>query len=68
MNDSPRKEEREVVFIPCRRGSDQVTHGQKCDSRRAYKLAPDGTSNALYKCAVCSFSWNVPLGGSFNVA
>ena len=56
-----------VVHMKCRRGFDKTTHGQACKSMRAYKLSPDGSSNVIFTCIDCGFSWAVSVGGSINI-
>lgn len=64
MNDQ--NEEHPIVLVACKRGTDQLTRGQACDSRNVYKLSQDGAHNVMYKCVKCGFSWNVPVGGAFT--
>lgn len=56
-----------IVNMPCKRGKDQRTAGQACDSKRAYKLSKDGSPQVQFKCVKCGFIWTVPLGGEFKV-
>lgn len=56
-----------VVFIRCTKGSDPSTQGQKCDSKQAYKLSPDGHRSPMYRCVKCSHTFAIGLGGSFSV-
>lgn len=58
-------EDLEKVLMPCRRGSDLLTKGQKCDSKNAYRMQPKGSKIPAFKCCKCKFEWSVPLGGSF---
>ncbi len=55
-----------IVFVRCNRGSDPGSKGQRCDSKRAYKLSPDGHPSPMYKCVKCKHTFTVGLGGSFN--
>ena len=60
------KDEREIVFISCTRGSDPASRGQKCSGRRAYKLSPDGHPSPMYQCVSCKHTFSIGLGGSFR--
>jgi hypothetical protein len=64
MNSKP---EVPIVFAKCRRGSDVQTNGQSCNSKRVYKLTPDGSSLVQFKCVECGHVWSVPLGGTINI-
>lgn len=55
------------VLMPCRRGHDIRTEGQRCISRMAYNLTPQqGAKSATFQCTKCNYQWTVPLGGQFN--
>jgi transposase-like protein len=56
-----------IVHMPCRRGQDRVTHGSKCDCKRAYNLSAAGARHASFRCVDCKYEWTVPVGGSFNI-
>ena len=53
------------VLMPCRRGHDLLTEGQKCDSKMAYNLSEPGSRTPSFKCVKCSYRWVVQLGGKF---
>ena len=55
------------VHMKCRRGWDKASHGQSCKSMRAYKMSPDGSNTATFKCVDCGYSWSVGLGGALNI-
>jgi hypothetical protein len=55
------------VLMPCKRGQDLRTKGQKCDSRMAYNLTPEqGSQHPRFQCVRCGFQWVTPVGGSFR--
>jgi transposase-like protein len=59
----------EKVLMPCKRGTTQMTHGQSCDSKSAFKLTESNGPRAsapAFKCAKCGFEWTVPIGGTFT--
>jgi transposase-like protein len=60
-------EKHEKVLMPCKRGTDQMTKGQACDSKNAYKLTATGSRAPSFQCAKCGFQWIVPTGGSFVI-
>lgn len=62
-----KKEEREEVLTPCRRGKTGHTRGQSCTSKVAYKMSQDGSKAPVFKCKGCGFTWTVPVGGSFSL-
>lgn len=55
-----------VVHAACKRGSDQLTEGQRCDSTTAERLSPPGSLVVSFRCVKCKHQWNVPLGGGFT--
>lgn len=59
------KETRPTVFVRCTRGSDPGSKGQKCDSRKAYKLSPDGSPSPMYQCVKCKHTFAIGVGGNF---
>lgn len=59
------EEEKEKVLMPCKRGSDQLTRGQSCNSKNAYRLRPMGSKHPAFKCCKCGYEWTVPVGGQF---
>lgn len=59
--------EKEIVFAACKRGSDSRTSGQKCQSRRAYRLTEKGSPRVAMKCVNCGHIWNVAIGGQFSM-
>jgi hypothetical protein len=61
------KPRHKVIFAKCRRGSDMATIGQSCNSKRAYKLSPDGASLVQFRCVECDHVWSVPVGGTINL-
>lgn len=52
------------MFAKCKRGNDNATRGQHCDSVNAVRLSPASSNVVIFKCTKCSFSWSVPIGGS----
>lgn len=54
------------VMVKCKRGSDRLTEGQHCDSKTAEQLSDPGSRIASFRCKKCGYSWDVPLGGSFD--
>jgi len=62
---SLKEQEKEKVLMPCKRGSDQLTLGQTCDSKFAYRLSPQGSNVPAFKCCKCGHEWRVPVGGKF---
>lgn len=56
-----------IVHMPCRRGSDKVTHGQVCNCKRAYNMTQPGSKYSYFKCVDCGHAWVVSVGGSFNI-
>lgn len=60
-----KKEKREKVLMPCKRGNDRLTVGQSCDSKWAYRLSPPQSKAPSFKCCDCGFEWTVPVGGQF---
>jgi hypothetical protein len=61
------KEEKPVVFAKCKRGSDQVTGGQSCDSKLAFRLSDPQARVVLFQCKKCNHQWSVPVGGGFEL-
>lgn len=61
----PETDTRPTVFIRCTRGSDPMTKGQSCDSRKAYKLSADGHPSPMYQCVKCKHTFAIGLGGHF---
>lgn len=55
------------VLVPCKRGNDRLTEGQRCDSKTAYQLSPQGSKAPAFKCVKCNYEWIVPIGGAFNL-
>lgn len=52
-----------VVFAKCRRGNDQLTTGQSCESNQAYNLSEPHSHLVRMKCVKCGFTWSVNVGG-----
>jgi transposase-like protein len=63
---SQTEEKKPVVMAKCRRGSDRLTEGQSCQSKRAHQLTPPQSKHVSFKCADCGYSWTIPVGGSFT--
>ena len=59
-------EKHEKVLMPCKRGTDRMTRGEKCVSRSAYKISTAGSKYPSFKCETCGFEWTVPTGGAFT--
>ncbi len=64
LNDSPSYP---VVNAKCRRGVDNQTVGQSCVSLTAENMTPFGSNNVRFRCTKCKYSWQVQVGGSFNL-
>ena len=62
------KTEPEKVHMPCKRGTNRLTQGEKCDGRVAIKI-PSRFSMTIpaFKCVKCGFQWSVPTGGQSPV-
>jgi hypothetical protein len=60
------KKKHKRVMVKCKRGTDQRTMGQSCDSKFAYMLTPEQSKFPSFKCAKCGYEWVVPVGGQFQ--
>jgi hypothetical protein len=55
------------TFAKCKRGNDNVTRGQSCDSTSALLMSAPMSHVVVMKCKKCGYSWHVPVGGSISL-